>query len=193
MMSVSCHGFNDVAHIVYDTWLTHWGRVTHICVSKLTIIGSDNGLLPDRRQAIIWTDAGLLLIGPLGTNFSEILIEILTFLFKKMRLKVSSAKRWPFCLSLNVLSSAVGNATERCGLVQNPGHSLDVFSPLIFHVNCLSQIYFQGSTGHFWQKCDWSLLERIYSWVIGGWGGLFINSLAPGKRILVIAGWGISC
>ena len=72
--------------------LTHWGRVTHIYVSKLTIIGSDNGLSPDRRQAIIWTNAGLLLIGPLGTNFSEILIEILTFSSKKMRLKVSSAE-----------------------------------------------------------------------------------------------------
>ena len=85
--------------------LTHWGRVTHICVSKLTIIGSDNGLSPDRRQAIIWTNAGLLLIGPLGTNFSEILIEILTFSFKKMRLKVSSAKWRPFCLGLNVLNA----------------------------------------------------------------------------------------
>ena len=84
--------------------LTHWGRLTHICVSILTIIGSDNGLSPHRRQAIIWTNAGLLLIGCLGTNYSEILIEILTFLFKKMRLKVSSAKRWPFCLGLNVLS-----------------------------------------------------------------------------------------
>ena len=83
--------------------LTHWGRVTHICIGNLTIIGSDNGLSPDRRQAIIWTNAGLLLIGPLGTNFSEILIEILTFSFKKMRLKVSSAKRRPFCLGLNVL------------------------------------------------------------------------------------------
>ena len=83
--------------------LTHWGRVTHICVSKLTIIGSDNGLSPDRRQAIIWTNAGLLLIVTLGTNFSEILIEILTFSFKKMRLNVSSAKRQPFCLGLNVL------------------------------------------------------------------------------------------
>ena len=70
--------------------LAHWGRVTHIHVSKLTIIGSDNGLSPERRQAIIWTNAGLLLIEPLGTNFSEILIEILTFSFKKMRLKVSS-------------------------------------------------------------------------------------------------------
>ena len=83
--------------------LTHWGWVTHICVSKLTIIGSDNNLSPDRRQAIIWTNAGLLLMGPLGTNFSEIWIEILTFSFKKMRLKVSSAKWRLFRLGLNVL------------------------------------------------------------------------------------------
>ena len=76
--------------------LTHWGRVTHICVSKLTIIGSDNGLSPKRRQANIWTNAGILLIGTLGTIFSEILIEILAFSFKKMRLKVSSAKWRPF-------------------------------------------------------------------------------------------------
>ena len=53
-------------------YLTHWGRVMHICVSKQTIIGSDNGLSPDRRQAIIWTNAGILLIGPTGSNFSEI-------------------------------------------------------------------------------------------------------------------------
>ena len=78
--------------------------MTHICVGKTTIIGSDNGLSPDRRQAIIWTNAWLLLIGPLGTNFSEILIENRTFLFKKMRLKVFSAKRRPFCLGLNVLT-----------------------------------------------------------------------------------------
>ena len=56
-----------------------------------------------RRQAIIWTNAGLLLIGPFGTNFSEIFIEILTFTFREIRLKVSSAKRRPFCLGLNVL------------------------------------------------------------------------------------------
>ena len=56
--------------------LTHWGRVTHIYVSKLTNINLNNGLSPGRRQAIIWTSAGILLIGPLGTNFSEILVEI---------------------------------------------------------------------------------------------------------------------
>ena len=84
--------------------LTHWGRVTHICVSKLSNIGSDNGLSPGRRQAIIWTNAGILLIGPFGTNFSEILTEIMTFWFKKMYSKVSSAKWRPFCLDLNVLN-----------------------------------------------------------------------------------------
>ena len=70
-----------------------------------TTTGSDNGLSPDRRQAIIWTNVGILLIGPLGTNFSEILIRIQTFSFKKMHLKMSFAKWRPFCLGLNVLIS----------------------------------------------------------------------------------------
>ena len=83
--------------------ITHWGQVMHICVSKLTIIGSDNGLSPGRRQAIIWANAGILLIRTWGTNFSEILSEIRAFSFKKMHLKMSSAKWRPFCLCFNVL------------------------------------------------------------------------------------------
>ena len=78
--------------------------MTHICVSKLTIIGSDNGLSPGRHQAIIWTNAGILLIGPLGTNFNETSIEIHTFSFQKIHLKLSSGKWRPFCLGLNVLT-----------------------------------------------------------------------------------------
>ena len=78
--------------------------MTHICVGNLTIIGSNNGLSPGRRQAIIWTNDGILLIGPLGTNFSELLIEIQIFSFKKKHLKVSSAKWRPFCLGLNELT-----------------------------------------------------------------------------------------
>ena len=77
--------------------------MTHICVSKLIIIGSDNGLAPGRCQAIIWINAGILLTGPLGRNFSETLTGIQTFSFKKMHLKMSSAKWCPFCLGLNVL------------------------------------------------------------------------------------------
>ena len=98
------HGsiFENQKSCIYMT-LTHWGRVTHIYVSKLTIIGSDNGLSPGRRQATIWTNGGILLIGPLGTNFREILIEIQSFSFKKTHLKMSSGKWRPFCLGLNVL------------------------------------------------------------------------------------------
>ena len=61
-------------------------------------IGSDNGLALTRRQAIIWTNAEMLLIGFLGTKFNEILIEIHTFPFKKMHMKMSSGKWRPFCL-----------------------------------------------------------------------------------------------
>ena len=67
--------------------LNHWGRVTHTYVGNLTTTGSDNGLSPGRHQAIIWTNAGILLTGPPRTNDSEIFIEILTFPFKKVRLK----------------------------------------------------------------------------------------------------------
>ena len=66
--------------------------MTHICVCKLTNIGSDNGLSPGRRQAIIWTNAGILSIWPLATNFIEISIEIHSFWLKKMHLKMSFAK-----------------------------------------------------------------------------------------------------
>ena len=84
-------------------YLTHGGRMAHICVGNLTIIGSDNGLSPGCRQAIIWTSVTIFLFGPSRTNFSEISIESLTCSFKKMRLKVSSAKWRPYCFGLNVL------------------------------------------------------------------------------------------
>ena len=93
-----------------NTILNHWGRVMYICVGKLTIIASDNDLSPGRRQAIIWTNTGILLIGPLGTNFNEILIEIQTFSLMKIRLKMLSAKCCPFRLGLNVLILIQENA-----------------------------------------------------------------------------------
>ena len=49
--------------------LTHWGRVRHICVSKLTIIGPDKDLSPGRRQAIIWTIVNSDLRNKLQLNF----------------------------------------------------------------------------------------------------------------------------
>ena len=104
-------------------FLSHWGRMTHICVSKLAIIGSDNGLSPGRHQAIIWTNARILLIGPLGTNFSAILIEIYTFLFKKMHLKMSSRKCRPFlswsqCVNTNIAQAAGAMASTAIVFIQ---------------------------------------------------------------------------
>ena len=89
--------------------------MTHIGVSKLASIVSDNGLSPGRRQAIIWTNAGILLIGPLETNFSEILIEIHTFSFKKMHVKMSSGRWRPCCLGLNVLKSSASSGQAAKG------------------------------------------------------------------------------
>ena len=83
------------------------------CVGKLTSIGSDNGLSPVRRQAIIWTNARVLLIGPVWANFNEILVGVQIFPFRKMHLHMSSANLRPVCLGLNVLT--------HCGLVTLDG------------------------------------------------------------------------
>ena len=94
--------------IIYYDNITHWGRVTHMCISKLSIIGSDNGLSPDRRQAIIWTNAGILLIGTLGINFNDFFFEIHTISFKNIHLKMSSGTWHPFCLGINVFMHEFG-------------------------------------------------------------------------------------
>ena len=94
-----------------------WGRMTHICVSKQTIIGSDNGLSPGRQQAIIW----ILVIGPLWIRFSEILIGIKTFSLK-MLLKMASGKWRPFCLGLRVLTHC--KLVTPYGVVQLSPHQL---------------------------------------------------------------------
>ena len=128
--------------------LTHCGQVTHICSGKLTIVGSDNGLSPGRRQAIIWTNAEILLIGPLGTNFSEILIEILIFSYKKMLLKVLSAKWRPFCFCLSVLTLL----RSTCKKHQNM---------------CISQslpLYYQVTSNHGIDMEDWQALLGPWWW-----------------------------
>ena len=70
---------------------------------KQVTIGSDNGLSPVRRQTIIWTNTGILLIRPQGTYVHENLIAVQKMSFKKMHLKISSVKSRPFCLDLSVM------------------------------------------------------------------------------------------
>ena len=130
------HQGDSLENIFTASWnvkypLTHWSWVTHICVGKLTNIGSDNGLPPGRRQAIIWTNAGILLIGPLGTNFSGILIVINTFSFMKMHLKMASAKWRPFCLGLNVL------------------YMIIIYAVVTWAKVCSNELISPGQNGHY--------------------------------------------
>ena len=66
----------NIQWVLFPMALTHWGWVTNICISKLGHhwFKYNNGLSPDRPQAIIRTNAGIMLIEPLRTNFSELLI-----------------------------------------------------------------------------------------------------------------------
>ena len=72
--------------------LTHLPQCRIYASVNQVSIGTDNGSSPFQCQAIIWTNAALLSNGLLEINFSEIWIEILLFSFKKMHLKMSSAK-----------------------------------------------------------------------------------------------------
>ena len=101
------YSFDGFQHICCFLLLTHWGRMTHKCASKIFIIGSDNGFSPSRRQAIIWTNVWILLIGPLGIYLNEISIEINTCSFEKMHLKMYSAKWGLFRPGLSVLKRQV--------------------------------------------------------------------------------------
>ena len=112
--------------------LTNWGRGTHLYVGEQPIIDSDNDLSPGQGQAITWTNAGILSTGPLGTNFSEILIEICTFSFKKMHLKMLSGKWRPSCPGLSVLTMIQGRCYRCTG-----------FSYLYHNIFVLNIIYVQ--------------------------------------------------
>ena len=94
---------------------THTSRAMHLWVSDPTNIDSDNGLLPGECPTIISTNAGILLVGPLQTNFNDILFEIQKFSCNKMNLKMLSVKWQPYCLSLTVL---INLHTNQSGYVE---------------------------------------------------------------------------
>ena len=123
MLHITCKCCNmSLRLFVIVTWmvnqpcLTQWGWVTHICISTLNIIGSDNGLSLGQHQDIIWTNTGILLIWTLETHLSENLIAIHAFSFKKMPLKKLSGKWQPICPGLSVLMPWLGTkqATNCC-------------------------------------------------------------------------------
>ena len=132
--------------------MTHW---CHIYASlKWVSIGSDNGLSPNRRQAIARTNADLLLIGPLGTNFSEILIKIQNFSFTKMNLKISSAKWQPFSLGLSVLKMYPTHSKYNIRVS---------FRNSQYLITIMHFLYPQKS--RFWLKCcHWRHRKLFWQW-----------------------------
>ena len=125
--------------------LTHWGQVKHICVSKLTIIGSDNGLWPRQCKVVTWINAGILLIGSLGTNFSEIFIEIYSFHSRKCIWKWRT-----FCLWLIVLNNWVISF-----------QTVNLFYHII-HFNCNISVWNRPSTVNI-QLAVWVLMAWCFS------------------------------
>ena len=95
---------------------TYWGRLVHICVSDLTIIGSDNGLSPGRRHVINRTNTIILLIEPFGIHFSD--IKIYENAFENVICKMASLWSWPqhymlASINENVSTVAIPGIVER--------------------------------------------------------------------------------
>ena len=124
-----------------------WPSDTYLCIGNLTIIGSDNGLSPGWCQANIWTIAGILLIGPLGTHFSEILIEIYTFSFKKMHFKQS------FCEMTAILSLA--QCVNETGPYFPNQHVMKTCYLQVRYYGAINQGVPQGSELLPWGLADW--------------------------------------
>ena len=156
------------SNCTFFIFLAHSGRVKHICVSKSTIIDSDNDLSSGRHQFIISTNVGILLIGPSGTIFSENLIEIHTFSFTQMHLKMSSGKWWPCCLGLNVLTTNFCAKPER-------GHAQNViywrpFQRTLVRANKVIRENGQLSIGaddYFFSKVFYRVPQTIICWSHG--------------------------
>ena len=87
--------------------LTHGGRGMHIYLGNLTIIGTDNDLLPSWCQAIIWTNAGIFvnwtLMNKLQWNFNQnSCIFIHGNAFKNVVWKMAAILSWPQCVNRKV-------------------------------------------------------------------------------------------
>ena len=154
-------------------YLTHWSRVMHICVSKQTIIGSDNGLSPSRHQAIIWTNAGILLIQTSGTNFSEIVSEIPTFSFKK------NASENVICKTAAILSRH--ECVNKCSKCVSSRHKRFLQIVLNFNITHIP-------SGNIFSFLNWYVLRNTHvlsmfmsSFLLLPWEALLVCVISQGE------------
>ena len=95
-----CTSAHPGRYSLYDdhVFLTHCDRVTYICFSNLTVIGSDNVLSPSRCQDIIWANAGILLNGQTSGTF--IYFHSIKCIWKKCVCKMAAIMSRPQCIKI---------------------------------------------------------------------------------------------
>ena len=104
----------------------------HICLSKLNIIGSDNGLSPGQRQAIIWTNARILSIRPLATNFNEFLNGIQENVLENVVCEMASILSRPQCVKSFLFSPSPQAILSPCAIdCCSPDARLQWFNSLV--------------------------------------------------------------
>ena len=165
-------------HASKPNTLTHWDRVTHTCVGTQTIIGSNNGFSPGPRQAIMWTNAGILLIRNLKTNLNEIWSENKTFSSNKLLLIVLSAKWSQICIDLNVLIIPIWckRRMAQCYLRKLKSKGTMCFPITLFVVSCSIQKY----TYHAWYSFS-GIIRNIITKI--RLNPVFLISTMPGQLI----------
>ena len=97
------------------------------------------------------------IIGPFGTNFSEILIKSHTFSFKKMHLKMLSGKWRPFCLSLNVITNALC-----CEPTCDKSRAIITPSAAEYSTTMSLHILLNATRPGNQQELAWKVIYRIY-------------------------------
>ena len=148
---------------------------------NLSSISSGNGLSPDRRQAITWTNADLLSIGPLGTNFNENGIKIWSFSFMKIHLKMLSDKMWPFCLGGDELKMLSANQQPFCsGLIMllNFSESCKIMAfakqPVGFITKLVAAHHYRGrAQGLYFLQATPEVQNRYCQLSHSSWSGWF--------------------
>ena len=138
-------------------WLTHWGRVTHICISKIAIVGSDNGLAPARRHYLnqCWNIVNWTLGNKFQWNLNRNLYTFIQENVFENVWKMAAILSWPQCVKGNT-----GDAID----ISHKSHNVPVPYPTIQHseqkcAHCCSERCIVGyGTGALWDLWDCSIM-----------------------------------
>ena len=136
-----------------------------MCVNNLGHHWLDHGSSTPWRQAIIWSSAEILLTGPLGTNFSEMSIEIHIFSLKKFHLKMPTAKWRPFSLGLNVfIQTAVLSSFHSAGSDHYRRQPEQHWRQYPLPVLCWTHGIHGDQALRLWEPYSWTLCVHSKNW-----------------------------